>query len=469
MRWSQAAVWALLGLIVAVPGAAGQTTPSAPTTREAPTPGQAQQTAQGSGLWERSNLLGDIGGARSALASVGISLGATETSEVLGNPSGGRARGVIYEGATELSLGIDLDKAVSLPGGMFNVSAWQIHGRGLTTNNLDNLNVVSAIEADRATRLFELWYQQSLLGGKLDIRLGQLAADQEFIISQSGDLFLNSSFGWPTLATFDLPAGGPAYPLATPGVRLRARPNAATTLLLGVFNGTPGGSGTGDPQARNPSGANLRFQGAFVIAEAQVALNQGEGATGLPATYKLGGWYNSNAVADPFANAGGQPAGLPAPAASGPHSDNWSMYTVLDQLVFRPPGLKDGGLGVFLRAMGAPANRNQIVAFVDAGGTYKGPFGRANDTVGLGVGWARVSGAATAADRTLASLSGGLYPVRGAETMIELTYQAQLAPWWQVQPDVQYVVRPGGGIVNAASGKIVGDAAVLGLRTVVTF
>ena len=44
----------------------------------------------------------------------------------------------------------------------------QIHGRGLSTNNLINLNVASGIEATRATRLYELWYQQVLFGGKAD-------------------------------------------------------------------------------------------------------------------------------------------------------------------------------------------------------------------------------------------------------------------------------------------------------------
>ena len=176
---------------------------------------------QPTGLWQRSNLLGDIFGLRTALDSYGISLGLTETSEVLGNPTGGRAQGAVYEGATEMSVGIDLDKAVGLPGGIFNASASQVHRRGLSLNNIDNLNIVSTIEAEPSTRLFELWYQQSLFGGKADIRVGETSADQEFLITTYGALFINATFGWPTLPAVDLPSGGPAYPLSTPGVRLR--------------------------------------------------------------------------------------------------------------------------------------------------------------------------------------------------------------------------------------------------------
>jgi porin len=446
--------------------------PSGPVEPSAasPTPGQTETGAEGSGLWERSNLLGDMGGLRPALGQFGISFGITETSEVLGNPTGGRKTGTVYEGATELSLGVDLGKAVGLAGGLFNVSAWQIHGRGLTINDLDSLDLASTIEADRATRLFELWYQQSFLGGKLDLRVGQLAADQEFAIDQYSQVFVNTSFGFPTLPAVDLPAGGPAYPLATPGARLRALPNERTTLLLGVFNGNPAANGSiSDPQLRNPSGANLRFQGAFAIAEVQYAVNQGEGATGLPATYKIGGWYNSNAFTNQFFTVSGVSAAGPGAVPPSLRHGDWSLYGLIDQLVYRPLGGKDGGVGVFLRAMGAPADRNQLVAFVDGGVTWKGLFGRANDTVGIGIGWARISGDAIAADRALATATGH-YPIRSAETVIELTYQAQLAPWWQVQPDFQYILNPGGGILNPdGSGRVIGSAAVLGLRTNVTF
>jgi porin len=73
------------------------------------------------------------------------------------------------------------------------------------------------------------------------------------------------------------------------------RPTAALTGLLGVFNSSPAGLGTGDPQRRDPSGTNFDLNnGVFVIGEVQYAINQGDGATGLPGTYKRGAWYNSN-------------------------------------------------------------------------------------------------------------------------------------------------------------------------------
>ena len=93
-----------------------------------------------------------------------------------------------------------------------------------------------------------------------------------------------------------------------------------------------------------------------------------------------------------------------------------------------------------------------------------------DDTIGLGVGYARISDNARAADSDVASFSGSFYPVRGNETVLELTYQAAVTPWLTVQPDFQYIFNPGGGqpgLKNPA--RKAADAAVLGLRGVVVF
>jgi len=55
--------------------------------------------------------------------------------------------------------------------------------------------------------------------------------------------------------------------------------------------------------------------------------------------------------------------------------------------------------------------------------------------------------------------------------VLELTYQAQIAPWWTVQPDLQVIFHPGGTVANprSASGAVVRDAVIVGLRTTIKF
>src|SRR5262245_56445510 len=56
------------------------------------------------------------------------------------------------------------------------------------------------------SRNHELWFQQNLLSDKISIRLGQLAADKGFVISDYAASFLNGTFGWPAFMYMNLPS-----------------------------------------------------------------------------------------------------------------------------------------------------------------------------------------------------------------------------------------------------------------------
>lgn len=439
---------------------------SAPTSPTAPP-----------GFWERSTLLGDMGGLRPLLDSHGITLSLQETSELYGNFSGGVSKGASYDGVTQFGVSIDTEKAFGLNGGQFFVDALQIHGHGITAARLNTLQTVSGVEAEPTTRLWELWYQQSL-GDTFDVKVGQQSLDQEFVVSQYAATFVNATFGWPVLPAADMPAGGPAYPLSSLGVRLRAKPSDTITVLGGIFGGNPA-PGTGDPQKLNAYGTTFNLHdGALLIGEIQYTVNpppaSGSDAkpSGLPGTYKLGFWYNTNRFADPRVDTSGLP--LASPASNGvaaTHRGNLSVYAVADQMVWRESADSARSLGVFARVMGAPADRNLLEFHLDAGIVLKAPFkGRDSDAVGLALGYANVSSHASAFDRDTAALTTPGYPVRSAETMLEATYQYQVAPWWLLQADIQYFFRPGGGIpASIGSTARIGNEAVAGLRTVLTF
>jgi porin len=151
--------------------------------------------------------------------------------------------------------------------------------------------------------------------------------------------------------------------------------------------------------------------------------------------------------------------------------NNFSLYAVADQMVWRPAPDSPRSLNVFARVMGSPGDRNLVNFSVNAGITLKAPLpGRDNDAAGIGFGIARIGGAARGFDRDMALLAGTPVPVRTAETFIEVTYQVTVAPWWQVQPDFQYVFNPSGGILNPnPPGQRVGNEAIFGLRNVITF
>jgi porin len=444
----------------------------------------SQQPDVTTDLWTRANLLGAAGGVRSRLSDMGITFGLQDTNEVWGNVSGGIRRGATYDGLTLMGIGLDTQHALGWNGGVFNVSALQIRGRDIATDNLLDLQTPSGILAADTTRLWEAWFQQSFLDGRFDVKLGQQSLDQEFMTSQGSGLFLNTMMGWPMVPSADLYAGGPAYPLSSLGVRLRAQADNGITGLLGVFaDNPPGGPFNNDGQLRGSTrwGGNFNLRtGALVMGEIQYALNQpGTGDTasaaaagGMPGTYKLGFWYDSGPFpGQQFDNTGRSLANPASTGIAAMQWNNFSLYGVADQMVWRPSQDSPRSINLFARVMGAPGDRNLINFSINAGVTLKAPFeGRDKDTAGIGFGIARVSGGARAFDHDVAFFSGSRVPVRTNETFIEVTYQFTVAPWWQLQPDFQYVFNPGGGILNPNdSTQRIRNEAIFGLRNTVTY
>jgi porin len=402
-------------------------------------------------------LLGDLGGLRPALARYGIDLGLSYIGETLGVVQGGVKRGAIYEGQAGISLSADLDKLLDWSGGKIYANALNIHGRGASRAFLDNnILIASNIEARATTRLYRLYFEQSLFEDRASIRLGQIAADDEFLTSNTAGGLINSTFGWPAWTAVDVRGGGPAYPLPQPGVRLQVKPVADLTLRAAAFSDNPGGRNclSGDPQQCDPNGVKFPLSGGtFWIGEGEYAVNSGKGAAGLPGVYKLGFWHETGSFPAQF-----------DPAVS--RRGNWGVYGVFDQTVWRRPGSDEQGLNVFMRFGGAPSDRNLLSFYVDGGVGFRAPFvGRPDDVVTLGGAFGNISADAARADR----LADPPIPVRDYEAVIELSYKATIVPGWTVQPDLQYILQPGGNVENPNGSGTIPNALVLGLRTTLSF
>jgi len=130
-------------------------------------------------------------------------------------------------------------------------------------------------------------------------------------------------------------------------------------------------------------------------------------------------------------------------------------------------------LNVFVRPMFTPyPDRNLVSASINAGLALKAPLaGRDSDTLGFEMGTAWASSGASSFDRQMQVFQPSVYtPMRGSETFVEATYQFQVLPSWQIQPDVQYFINPGLGIANPDEPtQRIKNEFVLGLRTNVNF
>jgi porin len=403
----------------------------------------------------------------------GVKFAATYIGEVLGNTSGGLQQGAIYEGRLNLAVDADLQKLFGLQQLSFHANMFQIHGGGLSRDNLQNFMVVSGVEALPSTRLYEIWFEQKWGHDQVSLKAGQLAADSEFFTTQYNNVFTNASMGWPAITSVNLPSGGPSPPLAALGARLRVNVTENLTLLGAVFDGDAAGPGIEDPQLRNAAGTNFRINDpALVFGELQYAWNNKKGDPRLSGTVKLGGWQHSgNFPDDHFAVNGSTLAtatGVPADLAG-----NYGLYGVYEQELYHPPDSDDRGVGVFVRASTSPSDRNLIDLYADAGLQLTGLSDqRPNDRFGLAIGYAHVSSRARALDADFRALNGTDWPVRSSEKLLTAVYQYELRSGWTLQPNFQYIVRPGGGATNplgSTPGRALKDAAVFGLRTTMKF
>jgi porin len=426
------------------------------------------------------NLLGDMGGLRPALDKYGVQLTILENVETFGNLSGGVKQGFETDGLTTVTLQMDTEKAFGLKGGTLNVSGLQYWGGNQSAGNLLVLQTLTDIEAPVGVRLWELWYQQKF-GDEFDVKIGEQSLDEEFIISPSANsLFVNGVSGFPALPAADLPAGGPAYPLAGLGVRGRVQVSDSVTLLGGVFNGSPIPRDSPNTAASNPNGVSFPLDtGTFAIAELQYAF--GAGAQGkpnidgpLPGVYKLGAWYDSYKFDDQQTDTIGLPLASPLSNGipAGRHG-NFSLYGVADQMIWRSKDDASRSLNVFVRPMFTPyPDRNLVSASINAGLALRAPLpGRGSDTFGIEMGTAWASSGASNFDRQMQVFQPSVTaPIRGSETFLEATYQFQVLPSWQIQPDVQYFINPGLGIANPDEPtQRIKNEFVVGLRTNVNF
>jgi porin len=142
-------------------------------------------------------------------------------------------------------------------------------------------------------------------------------------------------------------------------------------------------------------------------------------------------------------------------------------------MLWRRPDTATQGLAAFVRVGGVAPNRNLISLEVDAGVTYKGLFsGRELDLLGVAASYGRIGNAARGLDRDEIRFKGTGATIRDYEAVLEITYEARIAPWWTLQPDFQLIAHPGGHVtppLAAPSARPIPNALVLGLRSSITF
>jgi len=390
-------------------------------------------------IWKWGHLTGDWWGLRPGLDARGMALEFIYTGEVFSNLRGGRARSTHshdhteYIGNLDTTVTLDTEKMGLWPGGTFFVYGEQLHGYGISERHVGDVQLVSNLDPERGpfTQVSEYWYEQRLLDDRLGIRVGKQDANAEMCLVDFGVDFINSSFG--QIPNVPLPA----FPDPALGVTGFADPTDWLSIMCGIYDGEPSGKEWGFESTFDGTG------GSFSIIELVL---KPELANRLPGKYRVGFWVNSAKVEELFIEPElGEEEEAPVPTARiFPY--NYGVYLAFDQAIYKENDDPEDtqGLGAFFQFGWAPQDRNEIWRYYGAGLAYTGLLpGRDEDILGIGFAHARFS-----------ARMRRLEEIGESETAIEFFYKAQLTNWMALQPDLQYILTPGGNEDNAVAAGL---------------
>lgn len=419
-------------------------------------------------ILNQQRLAGEFLGYRPKAETNGIVLSLQSISDILGNTTGGETRGGTYSGLLNLGLAVDLHNAVGWEGVSFKNTWLWLYGNDVSSKFIGNSLTSSSVAGQPAFRCYELWLQQNILHDAISLRGGMIPVDTEFMVSDTANLFVNSTFGSPPVFTMNMPNGGPTYPMATPGLRLAVQPVSWLTLRSSFTQGNP------FSQQDNIYGFDWNFGqagGLLNISEAEVDWCKDVSSKGLPGYAKAGFWFQTGQGLQ----GGAEQFNFGSPNSS---AYNNGFYGIIDQKFYvvqekvAPSSDKNDlsqpsqassctcspkGISFFARIGFSPDQGSIVGFYTDMGFTYTGLIPtRAADKLGFAFGYAQMGSQCRQSYRENGA------PGCGFESVAELTYSMRLAPAIAIQPDLQYIMHPGGTQQN-------GNALVVGMRAVVDF
>ena len=329
------------------------------------------------------------------------------TGEVFADAHGGMRRGGVYTGLAHVSFEHTWSKW-SLHGDVYAP-----HGKSFNGRYVGGFTDVSNIDAVHQVRVHELWSERSL--GRASLRVGLLAADTEFWGPDTANLFISSAFGAPSVVSGNLP-NSPIYPQGVLGARLAFDLGHAGILRMAVLDGDGG-----DPASENRHGLHISLnQGALLLAEYQPVFGSG----GKQKTsVRLGTYYHTG----DFLNVHGDSV-----------RSDFGFIGSVDRAI-------DARLSVFARVGVALSDRSTVPWEIETGFNLSPVFG-ASDKLGVALAYVDLN-RSPAVTRTAT-------PLRH-EIILESTLDLPLTKWLDLQPDVQYIIDPG-GTATARNAWVVG-------------
>ena len=346
------------------------------------------------------------------------------------NLDGGIERGGAYLDSLDVIVTWDGERAVGVKGLSAQALVLWNNGGSINSKVGDSFGV-SNIETVEALRLFEAWVQYAPQHPERSLRLGLYDLNIEFDATDTGGVFLNSTFGMGIDFAQSGEAGPSAFPLTSLAVRGQWRFDERWRVQGVLADGVPG-----DPERPERTSVKLSSDDGLLGV---VEIEHNEGGR----RWVLGHWRYSARFDELAATL---PDGSPRRSRG-----NEGSYAFVETPLTGPLAAGREASAV-LRVGRADPRFNSFRDSLQLALAWQGGLlGREGEVFGVAVAHARHGEEARAAGASAGE------PLRRDETVFEITWKFPVAPRLTLQPDLQYIVHPG-----SVPGRR--DALVAGVR-----
>lgn len=328
----------------------------------------------------------------------------TDINEYWGNVSGGMKHKGSYLGFTEIGLNLHLDKIFDGVFGNLHISAENNRGNPMSNTNLRTLDFISNIENYNQTKLYEIFYENNL--GPFYFKFGKFDFGRDFEIDNITSSFLNASMITSMVInnnTFNMSNYGPASEL---GVELRYRKNN-WDIGFGASSDNPyrGDFNLDFTNINSDShGTVLSWKSTMFYFEVKKKTR----IFGLDGFYEVGGFLDTGKQANTYDGKF--------------HRGNEIIYLMFNQEVWRR---NNKSISLFSRFVIDPRNDRTNIEYTSDSGVF---YQFDNDYIGAGF--------------SITKPNSKLHLHN--EMRLELTYSHDFDQYFSIQPNIQYIIHPGG-------------------------
>ncbi|MFO7869571.1 MAG: carbohydrate porin [Bacteroidales bacterium] len=337
----------------------------------------------------------------------GFEYGAAYYFDGMYNIYGGHATGFGHAGMGLVEINWNSNQAQLWNGTNVFISISPLHSSAPSDELTGDFQGISNIDAGGNYICFqELWIQQQIFTASLSIGLQD--ANALFAISEKGTLFLNGSFGVPSLIAEN--AIAPLFPLTSLGIHLEIPINKDISFNSGIYDGCPKDFET---NPHNISWKLSEHDGMLSMNELVISHQSGYNKIGM---FYHSGISTYNESEETYESI---------------FENNYGIYAITDQEIWNNSE-NSKSISTFVQLAVSPQQTNEHNTYIGGGVVFEGFDSKQLSEFGIAVAHAQ---------QKLETET---------ETAIECTYAYKVTPHISIQPDIQYIINE--SISNACVG-----------------